>query len=386
MNEYTSDIDPASSEKNKLTRRDFVAKAGLAAAAFGVAGTIPALAASCGGSSSSSSSGASPGKGSTTPIRFVFAPDPVWNWLESQGIVSQMEQQSGFQIARNETEDEFAFFAGGHADIVSCGSYETPILEKETGVKTVTIGKYNMAKDIIVVAPDKPWTKLGDLPKGSKVSFESLTLSPMIWVAIAKTQEGRTLSVQPGDLQMVIADFAAAPELVLKGDLAAGSTAYLNSVQYLMEGKVKPLYDGMSASQLYSEYIMPGHQGVMSNNFVCTKDYYDAHPKEVAFFLSVWQRGCDEWFANMPAIVKANPEDFGWTNNAEYDWVLNWFKTHFNEWVQSVYMDEKWIKGEEGVTQMLRDSGIIPAAQPSPFYVCIDPKTGTQTASIPTGA
>ena len=53
-------------------------------------------------------------------------------------------------IERNETEDEFAFFAGGHADIVSMGSYEVPVLEKETGVKTVTFAKYNMAKDILV--------------------------------------------------------------------------------------------------------------------------------------------------------------------------------------------------------------------------------------------
>ena len=84
-------------------------------------------------------------------MRFVFSPDPVWNWLEDEGILAQMEQESGITIQRNESEDEFAFFAGGHADIVSTGSYETPVLEAEAGVETVTIGKYNKAKDIIVV-------------------------------------------------------------------------------------------------------------------------------------------------------------------------------------------------------------------------------------------
>ena len=59
---------------------------------------------------------------------------------------ADMEKESGFTIERFESEDEFAFFAGGHADVVSTGSYETPVLESENGVPTVTIGKYNMAK------------------------------------------------------------------------------------------------------------------------------------------------------------------------------------------------------------------------------------------------
>ena len=43
-----------------------------------------------------------------------------------RGILAEMEEESGMTIERNESEDEFAFFAGGHADIVSTGSYETP--------------------------------------------------------------------------------------------------------------------------------------------------------------------------------------------------------------------------------------------------------------------
>jgi ABC-type nitrate/sulfonate/bicarbonate transport system substrate-binding protein len=333
-----------------------------------------------------SSGGGSSGDGSKGTIRFVFAPDPAWNWLESSGILAQMEKASGYTIARNESEDEFAFFAGGHADIVSVGSYETPVLEKATGVKTVTIGKYNMAKDIIVVAPDKPWTTLGDLPKGCKIGVEAFEGSSIVWIALAKTQYQRTLSEQPGDLQMVISDFNVSPELVIKGDLCAGVTSYQNAGQYLMEGKVKPLYDGKSASQLYGDFIVPGHEGVMSNNFVVTKTYYDAHPKEIAFFLSVWQRGVEEWYAHTAEIVKAYPEDFGWQTTQQYDWVLDWLNTHFDEFVHSVYMDETWIQGEEGVTDMLRNAGLIPQDQTSPFYVCIDPQTGAQTCSIPTGA
>ncbi len=68
-------------------------------------------------------------------IRFAFSPDPAWNWIEDQGILAEMEEESGITIKRFETEDEYAAFAGGHADIVSTGTYETPVLEDETGVR-----------------------------------------------------------------------------------------------------------------------------------------------------------------------------------------------------------------------------------------------------------
>ena len=76
-------------------------------------------------------------------------------------------------IERNESEDEFAFFAGGHADIVSTGSYETPVLEVETEVETVTIGKYNKAKDIVVVAADQRYATFDDLEQGCSRSESS---------------------------------------------------------------------------------------------------------------------------------------------------------------------------------------------------------------------
>jgi ABC-type nitrate/sulfonate/bicarbonate transport system substrate-binding protein len=385
MKENTPHEDPALLREllaRRMSRRDLLKFAGAGA---GVIALAPVLAA-CGGSSSSSSTGGSPTKGSSTPIRFVFAPDPVWNWLEKQGIITQMEQESGFHIARTEVEDEFAFFAGGHADIVSTGSYETPVLEHETGVHTVTFGKYNYAKDIIVVAPDKPWTTIGDLPKGSKVGVEDFGGSSLIWIAIAKDQYGRTLSKDPGDLQMVVTDFSVAPDLVVKGQLQAGVTSYQNCGTYLRENKVKGLWDAMSAAQVYEKFIQPGHLGVMSNNFVCLKDYYDAHPKEIAFFLSVWQRGEVEWFAHMDEIVKGDPQDFGWKTTADYNWIIDWLNNHFNEFAKSVYNDATWINGEQGVTKLLRDAGQIPASQPDPYFVGIDPKTGTQTVSIPTGA
>lgn len=386
MNENTSHFDPTPFRallERRLSRRDLLKVAGAGA---GVMALGP-LAAACGssGNPSSGSTGGTASKGSSTPIKFVFAADPVWNWLEDKGIIAQMEQASGYHIARNETEDEFAFFAGGHADIVSMGSYEVPVLEKETGVRTVTFAKYNMGKDELCCDPAKGYNSFADLPSPGKVGFESATNSAHAWIALAKS-EGRDLGAQSKDLQIVVTDFSVSPELVLKGQLDAGCTAYCNSVKYQLENKVKIMYDGKGISQMFEEKFAPGHEGFDSNNFVTTKQYYDTHPGEVAFFASVWERGVQEFWAHMPEIIKGYPGDFGWEGQAQYQWVVDHLTNGWNEWVKTVYMDPTWIKGEDGVDTLLIDQGQIPASQPRPFYVTIDPKTGKQTYSQPTGA
>jgi hypothetical protein len=346
--------------------------------AFAAVISVTALVA-CGGDSS----GGGGGGGEDTTIRFVFSPDPVWNWLEDQGILAQMEKDSGYTIERLESEDEFAFFAGGHADIVSTGSYETPVLESENGVQTVTFGKYNKAKDIVVVKADSGYQTFADLPKGCKVGVESFSGSTIVWQALAKDLDNRTLAESGDDLQMAVTDFDLSPELVVKGDLCAGVTSIYNAIPYLMSGQVVGLYDNRSASQLYADQYVPGHEGMDSNNFVALKSWYDSHVPQVAFFLSVWQRGLDEWATHKEEILKAYPDDFGYANDQELSYLENWYKTQFDEFVDSVYLTPDWINGEAQVTELLRNADLISADQPQPTHVCIDPDTGKETCRIP---
>jgi ABC-type nitrate/sulfonate/bicarbonate transport system substrate-binding protein len=327
--------------------------------------------------------GGDEGGGGGGTMRFVFSPDPVWNWLEDEGILAEMEEESGITIQRNESEDEFAFFAGGHADIVSTGSYETPVLEAETGVQTVTIGKYNKAKDIVVVAADSGYETFDDLEPGCRVGVESFSGSTIVWQALAQDMHDRTLGESPDDLQMAITDFNTAPELVLSGDLCAGVTSIYNAMAYLMDGSVVGLYDGKSASQLYAEQYVPGHEGMNSNNFVVTKSWYDEHPEEVAFFLEVWDRGLQEWQTNRDAILEAYPDDFGYQDDEQLEFLKQWYETQFDEFVDSVYLDEAWIEGEAQITNLLADAGLVPDGQAAPIHVCIDPESGEETCSLP---
>ena len=182
---------------------------------------------------------------------------------------------------------------------------------------------------------------------------------------------------------MAITDFNTAPELVLSGDLCAGVSSIYNTIPYFMEEEITGLYDTQSASQLYGEEYVPGHEGMNSNNFVVTKSWYDEHPEEVAFFLSVWDRGLQEWADNRDAILEAYPEDFGYTNDEELAFLKEWYDNQFNEFVDTVYLDEEWIEGEAQVTDLLISGGVVPEGTTAPLHACIDPESGEETCLLP---
>ena len=55
-------------------------------------------------------------------INMVMAPDPVWKWLEDQGIKQEMEEAAGIQVLTSSSWDEFGVYAGGHADVISAAT------------------------------------------------------------------------------------------------------------------------------------------------------------------------------------------------------------------------------------------------------------------------
>src|SRR5262245_40928523 len=153
------------------------------------------VAAGCGGTSSSEED-----TGEAGIIRFAFAPDPVSTYLKDSGQLEKMESHSGIQIVQLETDDEFGVFAGGHADIVSTGSYETPLFDQK-GIENITIGKYNASKDLLI-ASDPKYKTASDLPKGCKIGAESTTGNTIIWIALINQLDHRELAENGDDLQI----------------------------------------------------------------------------------------------------------------------------------------------------------------------------------------
>jgi hypothetical protein len=294
-----------------------------------------------------------------------------------------MEANSDCRIIQSLTWDEFGLFAGGHADIVSIGSYETPVLEAETGVETVTFAKFNLARDIVIVPGDEPWETLADLPAGCQIGVEAFVGSTTVWQALAADQHQRDLSEGSDDLQMALADFSVIPDLVLNGDFCGGISGAATAAGEIIEGTLKPLYGGKGASQLYDEFYAPGHRGMASNNFLSLLSWYEDNPEEIAFFMEVWGVALEEYKANLPEIVVSYPEHFGVEGEEQVNFILDWYNNNFDHFVASPYLTEDWIEAETGVFDILKRAEIVPEDQEHPIYVCIDPASGEETCRYP---
>ena len=120
-------------------------------------------------------------------IRFTFAPDPVWDYLNDNGIKDEMEQESGICILAQVTWDEFGIYAGGFADIVSVGDFEVPTLDAQAGTSSVVFGKYNIDRSVLAVpASDTTSQTLEDLTGKSLAVWDSVS-STLISIVTASS-------------------------------------------------------------------------------------------------------------------------------------------------------------------------------------------------------
>ena len=307
-------------------------------------------------------------------IRFTFAPDPVWDYLKDSGIREAMEEKAGVRILEQSTWDEFGIYAGGHADVVSIGSFEVPLLEEETGRPATVFGKYNIDRSILVVPADSDAQTLEDL-KGRKIAVWDSVSSTVIWGALANELYGLDFRTGGGDFELVVADIGNTGALAADHEVDGGLVLPDFNVPVLLNDKVRVLYDGKTAADLYGEAVdAPDHEGPMINIFMAPTDWYDSHPKEVAFFLELWDRGIKEWQANQDKIIESYPQHFAVETPEEIKFMKDYLAEH--DWfVDSVYLDDEWVATESKIFQMLADAGLSKSAEPPRFDV-VEPPSG----------
>lgn len=338
----------------RVSRRDFMRRA----AVLGMSASLAGFLAAC----SNGGGGTSAADGERTVVRFAFAPDPVIDWLNDKGIIPKYEDAYGTRLVTTSTWDEFSFFAGGQGDIVSMATYETPLLEDQTGIKTVTFGGYNMLRVPVYVLTETPYQTLEDL-KGKVVAVPGPLSSTIVWGMFAKDWYGLDFCIERpdgsdcGDFDLREGDHFANMDLLIRGDVDAGVIIPEAAYPYLRTGKVRALYDPTSAPwQLFEQKYAPGHKGINGNNFTARKDWFDANPNAVQFFLALWERGIKEWRANQAEIIKTYPQYFSVENPADIAYAIEWFKT-YDFFVPTVYLDEQWVKDELIVYDLMKKTG-----------------------------
>ncbi|MGI9584406.1 MAG: ABC transporter substrate-binding protein [Acidimicrobiia bacterium] len=305
-------------------------------------------------------------------IRFAFAPDPVWEWLNDTGIREEMETEANIAILDSATWNEVGVYAGGHADIISVGDFEVPIIEEEFGIPSTIFGKYNIDRSILVSSLDHPeYTTLEDC-KGQTVAVWDTLSSTTIWGVLADQLYGLDFRVDGGDFELVLVDHTNTADQAASGATDCALVLPDFAVPILMNEEVNVLYDGASSANLYADLIeSPDHEGPMINIFMARNDWYPSHPEEVAFFMSLWERGLQEWAANKDEIIATYPQHFAVETEAEIAWMQDYLAA--NDWfVESVYMTQEWIDSESELFVMLNEAGMTESADP-PTYDIVTP-------------
>jgi ABC-type nitrate/sulfonate/bicarbonate transport system substrate-binding protein len=301
-------------------------------------------------------------------IRFTFAPDPVWDFLKDSGIREEMESEAGILIIEQSSWDEFGLYAGGHADVVSIGSFEVPLLEEETGRPATVFGKYNIDRSVLVVPADSDAQTLEDL-KGEKIAVWDSVSSTVIWGALANELYGLDFRTGGGDFELVVTDLGNTGPLAANHEVAGALVLPDFNVPVLLNEEVRVLYDGKTAADLYGEAVGdPDHEGPMINIFMAPTDWYDSHPDEVAFFLELWQRGIEEWQAHQNEIIESYPQHFAVETPEEIAFMKDYLGQH--DWfVESVYLDDQWVEAESQIFPMLADAGLSDSDEAPRFDV-----------------
>lgn len=348
------------------TRRHFVraAASGAALAALG-----PTLAA-CGGDDDEGASGG------RNVIRFAFAPDPVWDYMNDNGMIVKWEEKYNTRIVTSSTWDEFAYFAGGHGDIVSTATYELPLLEDKTGIKTVTFGKYNLLRITPLAKPDKGYKTLADIPKGAKIAVPSAVSSTLVWGMFAKKLHDLDFRTGGGDFELVVEDHFVMAEHVVRGQVEAALAIPEAAISQLRKGDLEVMYDGKLPYEVYGEIIGGSHKGVMGNNFTSTKKWYDAHPDLAAAFLQLWEGGIKAWRENQAKIIQTYPQHFAVEEDEDVKAMQDYLAKH--DWfVDSVFLDDEWIGNETKLYDLMKETKFMEANAPTPAFEAVKPPATT---------
>jgi ABC-type nitrate/sulfonate/bicarbonate transport system substrate-binding protein len=286
-----------------------------------------------------------------TIIRFAFAPDPVWDYMNDTGMIVEWEEENNTRIVTSSTWDEFTFFAGGHGDIVSMATMELPVLETETGIKSVSFGKYNAQRSPMLRRADSTYNTLADVPAGSKICVASPVSNSGYWGIAMNELHGIDYRVGGGDYELIVNDHFVNPQNLLNGDCEAAVIIPEAAASYLRAGELELMYDGILPFQQYNQFSGSESEDmhVMSNLFTATEAFFDAEPEAIRAFLALWEDGIKAWDENKATIIETYPQHFAVEDPADVAFIQE-FMEGGNDWfVDTVYLTEEWIESEKRV-------------------------------------
>ncbi len=315
--------------------------------------------------------GAAPEQASAAPtvIRLALAPDPVWQWLEDSGTRAAWEQTHNVRIEASNAFDQFAAFAGGHADVVVINALDVPKFVEQPERDPVIIGKYTTDRSILAVRRTSRAESLDDLVE-RRIAVESSLASTLLWGLIAEMRYGLDFSQDSPDFDLVTVEPASIADLVIRGDVDACICTPDFSVPFLANGRLRALYDGKSAAELYTsgggdDAEFGGELGTIADAFVADKTWYTANRQAVDALLGLWEEGLSAWSQSKAQILADYPHHFSVESDAEIAWLADYIEAH--DWIMpSVYITDQEAETHKFAFYRLQELGLVPADATAP--------------------
>ena len=330
-----------------------------------------ALIASCGGDSTPdvTTSAAVPDLPAAAPqsapqsapvrIRLALAPDPVWEWLKDSGTVAEWEATRNIRIEASSPFDLFAAFAGGHVDVVVINALEVPQFVEQSDREPVVVGRFTSDRSFLAVRRTSSAETLDDLIE-ARITVDSSLGSALLWGVIADALHGLEFRVDSPDFDLVVVESASVADLVMRDDVDACICLPDFGVSDLADGRLRPLYGGRSAAQIYAEDVLgePGAKPV-AEAFVADRQWLDSNRDAVDALLGLWEVGLQNWTLQKEAILPSYPHLLSVQTDAEIAWMVDYVRS--NDWVlPSVYLTQEDSEIQTGIFARMQSLGLLP--------------------------
>ena len=326
-----------------------------------------ALIASCGGGGTPdvTTSAAVPDLPAAAPqsapvrIRLALTPDPVWEWLKDSGTVAEWEATRNIRIEASSPFDQFSAFASGHADVVVINALEVPQFVEQSDRDPVVVGRFTTDRSFLAVRRTSSAETLEDLVE-ARITVDSSLGSALLWGVIADAMHGLEFRVGSPDFDLVVVESASVADLVMRDDVDACICLPDFSVSDLADGRLRPLYGGRSAAQIYAEDVLgePGATPV-AEAFVADKQWLDGNRDAGDALLGLWEVGLQNWALQKEAILPSYPHLLSVQTDAEIAWMIDYVRS--NDWVlPSVYLTQEDSEIQTGIFARMQSLGLLP--------------------------
>lgn len=292
-------------------------------------------------------------------IRLALAPDPVWQWLEDSGTVAQWEAAHNIRIEASSPFDQFSAFAGGHADVVVINALEVPQFVEQSDRDPVVVGRFTTDRSFLGVRRTSRAETLDDLVE-ARISVDSALGSALLWGVIADALHGLEFRVGSPDFELVVVESASVADLVMRGDVDACICLPDFSVPDLAGGRLRPLYGGRSAAEVYAQDVAGDPAALpIADAFVADRQWLAQNRDAVGALLGLWEVGLQNWAVQKEALIASYPHLLSVQTGTETAWMTDYAGAH--DWVSgSVYLTQEHAQTQTGIFARMQSLGLVP--------------------------